>query len=150
LHQLLRRLSIKREREREGRRTQNSELYYTRIKILGSCLFWCTSRYSFSPFFFFFFLFALYTADCRRTDESCPVVKFADDTELVGKISNDEDAIYHKQTENFVNWCDKNYLYLGNVSKTKEMCIDFRKNQRCPKTVCIKGEAVERVLRCGF
>ena len=66
------------------------------------------------------FLFALYTGDCRITDESCPVVKFADDTELVGKISNDEDAIYHKQIENFVNWCDKNYLLL-NVSKTKEI-----------------------------
>ena len=49
------------------------------------------------------FLFALYTADCRSTDESCPVVKFADDTELVGKISNDGDAKYHKQIENFVN-----------------------------------------------
>ena len=49
------------------------------------------------------FLFALYIPDCRSTDESCPVVKFADDTELVGKMSNDEDAIYHKQTENFVN-----------------------------------------------
>ena len=46
--------------------------------------------------------------------------------------------------ENFVNWCDKNYLYL-NVSKTKEMSIDFRKNQRCPKPVYVKGEAVERV-----
>jgi len=33
------------------------------------------------------------------TDESCPVVKLADDTELVGKISNDEDAIYQKQIE---------------------------------------------------
>ena len=51
---------------------------------------------------------------------------------------------YHKQIENFVNWCDKNYLYL-NVFKTKEMCIDFRKNQRCPKPVYIKGEAVERI-----
>ena len=90
------------------------------------------------------FLLALYTADCRSTDESCPVVKFADDTELVGKFSNYEDAIYHKQIENFVNWCDKNYFYL-NVSKTKEMCIDFRKNQRCPKPVYIKGEALERV-----
>ena len=56
------------------------------------------------------FLFALYTADCRSTDESCPVEKCADDTELFGKISNDEDTIYHKQIENFVNWCDKNYL----------------------------------------
>ena len=62
----------------------------------------------------------------------------------LNKISNDEDAIYHKQIENFVNWCDKNYLYL-NVSKTKEICIDFRKNQRCPEPVYIKGEAVERV-----
>ena len=32
-----------------------------------------------------------------------------------------------------------------NVSKTKEMCTDFRKNQRCPKSIYIKGEAVERV-----
>ena len=64
------------------------------------------------------FLFSLYTADCRNTDESCPVVKFADDTELVGEISDDENALYHKQIENFVNCCDKNYLYL-NVSKTK-------------------------------
>ena len=43
-----------------------------------------------------------------------------------------------------MNWCDKNYLYL-NVSTTKEMCIDFRKSQRCPKPVYLKGEAVERV-----
>ena len=89
-------------------------------------------------------MFALYTADCRSIDETCPLVKFADDTELVGNIINDEDALYHKQIENFVNWCDKNYMYL-NVSKTKKMCIDSRKNQRCPKTVYIKGEAVERV-----
>ena len=31
------------------------------------------------------------------TNESCPLVKFADDTELVGKISNDEDALSHEQ-----------------------------------------------------
>ena len=49
------------------------------------------------------FLFALYTADRRSTDGSCPLVKFADDTKLFGKICNDEDALYHKQIENFVN-----------------------------------------------
>ena len=32
-----------------------------------------------------------------------------------------------------------------NVSKTKEMCINFRKNQRCSRPVCIKGKAVEKV-----
>ena len=46
------------------------------------------------------FLFVLYAADCRSIDESCPVVKLADDTELVGKISNDKDALYHNQIEN--------------------------------------------------
>ena len=71
-------------------------------------------------------------------------MKFADDAKLVVKINNDEDALYLKQIKNFVNWCDKNSLYL-NVTKTKEMCTDFRKNQRCPKPVYIKGEAVERV-----
>ena len=30
------------------------------------------------------FLFMLYTANSRNSDESCPVVKFADDTELFG------------------------------------------------------------------
>jgi len=32
-----------------------------------------------------------------------------------------------------------------NVSKTKEICTDFRKNHRCPKPDYIKGEAVENV-----
>ena len=50
------------------------------------------------------FLFSLYTADCRSTDESCPLVKLANDRELFGKQnSNDEDALYHKQIENVVN-----------------------------------------------
>ena len=32
------------------------------------------------------FLFALYTTDCRSTDESRPLVNFADYTELIGKL----------------------------------------------------------------
>ena len=72
-------------------------------------------------------------------------MKFVDDTDQVRKISNNEDALYHKQIESFVNWCDKkNYLYF-NVSKTKEMCVDFRKNQRCPEPVYNKGESMKRV-----
>ena len=52
------------------------------------------------------FLFSLYTAECWSTDESCLSVKFADD----------EDTLYHRQVEKFVNWCDKNCLY-WNFSK---------------------------------
>ena len=47
-------------------------------------------------------------------------MKFVDDTELIGKIGNDEEALYHKQIENFANWYDKNYLYF-NVSRTKQV-----------------------------
>ena len=43
------------------------------------------------------FLFSLYTADCRSTDESCLLVKFADDTKMIGKICNDEDALHRKK-----------------------------------------------------
>ena len=43
----------------------------------------------------------------------------------------------------------KNYLYL-NVSRTKEICIGFRMNQRCPKPVYLKGEAVERVEKYKY
>ena len=44
----------------------------------------------------------------------------------------------------FVKWCDDNYLYL-NISKTKEMCIDFRKCRSDPTPVCIQRQKVERV-----
>ena len=71
-------------------------------------------------------------------------MKSADDTTLVGKISNDVDALLHKQIEKFVNKCGKHYLYL-NISKTKDMCNDFRKNQTRPKAAYIKGDTVGRV-----
>ena len=79
----------------------------------------------------------LYTANCRSTDESCPLVKFADDTELVGKTSNDEDALYHKQTENFVNWCDKNYLHL-NVPKQKRCALILGRIKDVPNQSTLK------------
>ena len=111
---------------------RTNRLQYVRLNgVLSSVI--CTNTGAPQGIVLAPFPFSLYTADCRSTDEPCPSVKFADDTELVKKFSNDEDALFHKQIENFVNWCDKNYLYL-NISKTKEMCIDIRKNSICPKT----------------
>ena len=75
------------------------------------------------------FLFTLYTADGRSSDESCPLTKFADDTAQVGMIKGCDDSVYKKEVENFVNWCGENYLEL-NATKTKEIVIDFRKKQR--------------------
>ncbi len=90
------------------------------------------------------FLFTLYTADCRTTQGDCTLVKYADDAALTGRISGDDDSQYRHEVDNFVNWCDKNYLEL-NVGKTKEMVIDFRKNMVTPCPVEVNGTAVERV-----
>ena len=69
------------------------------------------------------FLFTLYTADCRHTDSdsACPMIKFADDSEMIGKINNDNDSVYIEEINSFVKWCDDNYLYL-NISKQKK-CV---------------------------
>ena len=91
------------------------------------------------------FLFTLYTADGRSSDESCPLTKFADDTAQVGMIKGSDDSVYKKEVENFVNWCEENYLEL-NATKTKEIVIDFRKTKgTSPEKVTIKGLEVDRV-----
>ena len=71
----------------------------------------------------------------------------ADDTALIGLISKDDDSAYLSQVDSFVNHCDANYLEL-NVSKTKEMVIDFRQTSPDPQLVdinnpykhCVPGE----------
>ena len=62
-----------------------------------------------------------------------------DDTGLVGKISNEQDA----------NWKLCNLackaLLVFQCFQNWEMCIDFRKNIRCPKPAYHKRESEERV-----
>ena len=72
------------------------------------------------------------------------LIKFADDTALIGFISKDDDSAFLRQVDSFVNHCDANYLEL-NVSKTKEMVIDFRQTRPDPQPVDIKGSAVATV-----
>ena len=74
------------------------------------------------------FLFTLYTADCRVSQDDCAIDKYADDTVLIGKITDDDDSHYGQELGRFVDWCDRNRLKL-NVSKTKEMVTDFKKKQ---------------------
>ena len=57
---------------------------------------------------------------------------------MIGLISKDDDHLYQDQLQRFVNY----YLQL-NVSKSKEMVIDYRKSRR-PEPVMLKDRAVER------
>ena len=64
---------------------------------------------------------------------------------MIGLITNNNDTLYQQQLDGFVNYCDANYLEL-NVSKTKEMVIDFRTSSSKPSPIVLKGSNVERVF----
>ena len=57
------------------------------------------------------------------------IIKFADDTTVVGLIINNDEAAYREEVRAHGVWCQENNLAL-NVNKTKMMIMDFRKQQR--------------------
>ncbi len=76
---------------------------------------------------------------------STSIVKFADDTVVLGLISNNDETAYLDEAEKLTSWCKDNCLSL-NVSKTKELIVDFRKRQQRPYcSLMISGTPVERV-----
>ncbi len=67
------------------------------------------------------------------------------DTVVLGLVSNNDEAAYLDEVERLTSWCQDNCLSL-NVSKTKELIVDFRKRQQQPYTpLMISGTPVERV-----
>ncbi len=89
-------------------------------------------------------LFILYTSDKGISANNCFIVKYADDTVIVGLLDDnpENEEKYRSEIESFVKWCDENYLNL-NVKKTKEMVIDFRKKKSDLTPIVINGENVE-------
>ncbi len=96
-------------------------------------------------------LYSLYTHDCVSFHSCTSIIKFADDTVVLGLISNNDETVYLDEEERLTSWCQDNCLSL-NVSKTKELIVDFRKRHLRPYTpLMISGTPVERVLllRCS-
>ncbi|KAK1803275.1 hypothetical protein P4O66_004061 [Electrophorus voltai] len=90
-------------------------------------------------------LYSLYTYDCTATSSSTIIVKFADDTIVMGLISDNDERAYLEEIKHLENWCQENNLLL-NVSKTKELIVDCSKKQeRHYQPVRISGTTVERV-----
>ena len=58
-------------------------------------------------------LYSLYTYDCVAKFPSNSIFMFADNTTIVGRISNNDEAEYKKEIENLVNWCNVNNLSLN-------------------------------------
>ncbi|KAK1803861.1 hypothetical protein P4O66_003810 [Electrophorus voltai] len=90
-------------------------------------------------------LYSMYTYDCTATSSSTIIVKFADDTIVMGLISDNNERAYLEEIKHLENWCQENNLLL-NISKTKELIVDCSKKQeRYYQPVRINGTTVERV-----
>ncbi|KAL0199177.1 hypothetical protein M9458_007717, partial [Cirrhinus mrigala] len=72
-------------------------------------------------------LFSLYTNDCTCKDLSVKLLKFADDTTVIGLIQDGDESAYRQEVKELTVWCSHNNLEL-NTLKTVEMTVDFRRN----------------------
>ncbi len=87
-------------------------------------------------------LFTLLTHDCTAKFNSNHIIKFVDDTSVVGLISNNDETQYREEVAQLAEWCGANNLSL-NVSKTKEVVMNFRRT-------FIDNSTVERVSSTEF
>ena len=91
------------------------------------------------------FVYTLYTYDCRSVDPSTQFMRFCDDTAMLALLTDFASyQSYISSVVRFSSWCSNNLLHL-NVSKTKEMCIDLRRNRTFISHIVINGELVEHV-----
>eukprot|EP00061_Rhincodon_typus_P011598 g36741.t1 len=95
-------------------------------------------------------LHSLYTHNCVATFQTNTIYKSADDTTVVERITNNDELKYRKELASLVTWYNENNLSL-NVSKTKELIIDFRKNGVEHAPIYINGaERMESVKFLGL
>ena len=73
-------------------------------------------------------LFTIYESDHETDDNKCVIIKYADDTAIIGLLTDEDDPnahFYTSEIERFNAWRKYSFLNL-NVNKTKEMIIDYR------------------------
>ncbi|XP_036379236.1 olfactory receptor 1509-like [Megalops cyprinoides] len=70
-------------------------------------------------------LYSLFTHDCKATHSSNTAIKFADDTTIIGCITDGDKSAYRAEVRALTSWCQDNNLLL-NVSKIKELIVDYR------------------------
>ncbi len=89
-------------------------------------------------------LFSLYTNDRTSKDPSVKLLKFADDTTLIGLIQDGDESAYRQEVKELAVWCSLNNLEL-NTLKTVEMILDFRRNPPALPPLTIMNSTVTAV-----
>ena len=70
-------------------------------------------------------------------------IKFADDTTVVGLITDKDETAYREEVRDLAVWCQDNNNLSLNVIKTKEMIGDYRKRRTEHAPILIDGAVVE-------
>ncbi|KAK3534072.1 hypothetical protein QTP86_001176 [Hemibagrus guttatus] len=94
-------------------------------------------------------LFSLYTNDCTSTDPSVKLLKFTDDTTVIGLIQDGDESAYRQEIEQLAAWCILNNLEL-NTLQTVEMIVDFRRNTPALPPLTIMNSTVPTVESFRF
>ncbi len=94
-------------------------------------------------------LFSLYTNDYTSKDPSVKLLKFADDTTVIGLIKDGDKSAYRQEVEQLAVWCSLNNLEL-NTLKTVEMIVDFRRNPPALPPLTIMNSTVTAVESFRF
>jgi hypothetical protein len=53
---------------------------------------------------------SLFTHDCVATHASNSIIKFADDTTVVGLVTNNDETAYREEVKALGEWCQENNL----------------------------------------
>ena len=67
-------------------------------------------------------LYSLFTHDCMARHDSNTVITFADNTTVVGLITDNNETDYKEEVSDLAGWCQNNLSL--NLTKTKEMIVD--------------------------
>ncbi len=61
-------------------------------------------------------LYSLYTHACTATHSSNVIVKFADDTTVIGLITDNDETAYREEEHALTRWCQENHFSLNTDS----------------------------------
>jgi hypothetical protein len=76
--------------------------------------------------------------------DSNTIIKFTNDTTVVGLITNNDETVYREEVRDLEVWCQDNNHSL-NVSKTMELIVDYRKRRAEHPPIQIDGVVVEHI-----
>ncbi len=94
-------------------------------------------------------IFSLYMNNFTSKDSSLKLLKFADNTTLIGLIQDADESVYRQEVKELAVWCSLYNLEL-NTLKTVDLIVDFRRNPPALPPLTIMNSSVTAVESLRF